>query len=442
MKTRLRGALVFMSYWVLHIADPHFSRSHFNDSDPAAIGRRHAMEVKDQLREHDLSRDPFHALVLSGDYTFAYDPKGFVAAAKFVAVLSDLVQPQAIVLIPGNHDVDISNCLPIGKFSVPVEKEQAEKKFREFLEAVQKYVKTPNLFLSMSLRVENKGQPGLVLLGMNSCRVERWDAQGWGYVGLDQVRELGSQLVSPRVGGAPAKEGDVVIGITHHNLLPVWDLPLVEMMVLPGQRKLSFTVDSASVLHALNDLGVAALLHGHTHVISPKHVVGYGKEDEGSTMVFGAGSLGLWHPSCKSHHIQVLQIDPESIRVHDLTCEAHQRNKERTWIAAIPRDVKIFRRWNRLRGQRALLAMAKAAGDANLAWESMDSWSRLRAYSDATRWPGVLAQIHQDVRELPRGADATLARIQELIRILLFDAPPDEESISGLTLQEYLLQRL
>ena len=80
-----------MSYWVLHIADPHFSRSHFNDSDPAAIGRRHAMEVKDQLREHDLSRDPFHALVLSGDYTFAYDPKGFVAAAKFVAVLSDLV---------------------------------------------------------------------------------------------------------------------------------------------------------------------------------------------------------------------------------------------------------------------------------------------------------------------------------------------------------------
>jgi 3',5'-cyclic AMP phosphodiesterase CpdA len=431
-----------MSYWVLHIADPHFSRSHFHDVDPAVIGRRHAAEIKDQLREHNLARDHYHALILSGDFTFAYHPSGFLAAAKFVAELADCVQPRAIVLIPGNHDVDISDCLPIGKFSVPVERRQAEKKFREFLESIRQYVKAPDRFLSMSLRLENEGQPGLVLLGLNSCRVEQRDAQGWGYVGMDQVRALGSELLSARTGGASAKEGDVIIGITHHNLLPVWDVPLAEMMVLPGQRKVSFTVDSASVLHALNDLGVAALLHGHTHVISPKYVVGYGDEDIHPTMVFGAGSLGFTHPSCKGHHLQALAVDADTIKVHDLTCSSHQRNKPRLWARAPEREVKIFRRWNRQRAERALKAIDEAAGLANLDWEAMESWSRLRAYSDSVRWQGTIEEIHQDVRGLPGGADATRAQILESIRSLLFNAPPDEESLSGLTLEQYLLQRL
>jgi 3',5'-cyclic AMP phosphodiesterase CpdA len=436
-----------MSYWVLHIADPHFSRSHFDDKDPSTIGRNHAIEVKDVLREHDLSRERFHALVFSGDFTFAYEPRGFTAATAFVKELSNLAEPGAIVVIPGNHDVDISNCLPIGRFSVPVEKTLAEAKFRGFLDTIEQERRVggnataPDRFLSMPLRVEIAGQSGLVLLGMNSSRVERWDAQGWGYVGLDQVRELGMQLLAE---DSPAKEGDVVVGITHHNLLPVWDLPLGEVMRLPGQRKLSFTVDSASVLHALNDLGVAALLHGHTHVISPKHVRGYGGEDERSTMVFGAGSLGLWHPSCEGHHIQLLEINSTTISIHDLTCETkdHQRNGPRLWTPAAKQEVEIYRWWNLDRAQRALKAMRPKARAAEIDWLAMESWSRLRAYFDTERRARTLDQIHSDVQALPGGESATREHIQELIQMLLFESPPDEESLSGLTLQEYLLDRL
>ncbi len=65
-----------MSYWILHLADPHFSRSHFYDQNPEVIGRNHAVEVKDKLRDSDLLRSPFHVLVLSGDFTFAHDPRG------------------------------------------------------------------------------------------------------------------------------------------------------------------------------------------------------------------------------------------------------------------------------------------------------------------------------------------------------------------------------
>lgn len=429
-----------MSYWILHIADPHFSRSHFDDPDPLVIGRNHAAEIKNQLQKHNLAREMWHALVLSGDFTFAQSAKGFTAATQFVSDLADLVKPRAIILIPGNHDVDLGDALPVGNASIPVEKAIAEAGFRAFLNSVREHINGSDVYLSMSLRLENPGEPGLVLMGLNSCRVERWDAPGWGYVGLDQVRAIVQELLS---GGAAAKEGDAVIAVLHHNPLPVWDLPMGEMLVLPGQRKLSFMLDSPSILAALNDLGVAALLHGHTHVVSPKHVVGYGDEDDQPTMVFGSGSLGLFHLDRNRHHIQALEIDSETIRTYDLTCEAQERNLEaRPWERTRDREVKIRRWWDRRRVQRALDAMRHGVDLAQADWEIMHSWSRLRAYPDPMRWPSVLDEIHQEVRDFPEGSSATREQVLRQIQALLFDEPPDKESITGLTLQEYVVQHL
>jgi 3',5'-cyclic AMP phosphodiesterase CpdA len=434
-----------MSYHILHIADPHFSRSHFQSLDPERVGTQHAAEVKTALLSCNCFRDPFHALVLSGDFTFGYAPSGFIAASRFVAEVSNLVRPGAMIVIPGNHDVDIGDCLPIGKVSIPVEKGQAERQFRDFLGGLENCARPASRPLSMPLRIENEDEPGpgVVLLGMNSCRVERHDAQGWGYVGIDQIHELASQLVSPGVGGVGAKEGDVVLGITHHNLLPVWDVPLSEAMQVPGQRKVSFTIDSASSLSALSDLGVTALLHGHTHVISKKHVAGYGREDEKLTAVIGAGSLGLSHTSCPEHHVQVLDVDisKKQILVHNLTCEGHHQNHERVWAKDKEERVEISRYWNQERARRALKNMALAAGQARSDWEVCESWSRLRAWGNDARWPDVLSTIHDDVSQLsPSGVSRE--RIEELIQTLLFFIPPGDGEFWGLTLQEYLLKRL
>jgi 3',5'-cyclic AMP phosphodiesterase CpdA len=428
-----------MSYWVLHIADPHFSRSHFDDPDPLVIGRNHAAEIKSELQLQNLARERWHALVLSGDFTFANNPLGLTAATRFVADLADLVEPRAIVLLPGNHDVDLGYPLPLGNASLPTEKDAAEAKFRAFVKSVRQYVKAADIYLSMSLRLQNPGEDGLVLMGLNSCRVERWDAPGWGYVGLDQVRAVGTQLLE---GSAPAKDGDVVLGILHHNLLPVWDLPLGEMLAVPGKRKLSFTLDAPSVLGAINDLGVCALLHGHTHVISPKHARGYGDEDDQSTMVLGSGSLGLFHVGCPSYHIQALEIDGQTIRMHDVTCERQARNRARGPWRHAEKRVDIHRWWDRQRAQRALHAMKHGADLARADWEVMDSWSRLRAHQDPARWRNVLKQILQDVRELQEGAPATGEQVLKVIQTLLFDAPPNQETVSGLTLQEYVVQHL
>lgn len=428
-----------MGYWVLHIADPHFSRSHFDDPDPVVIGTNHALEIKNELQRHNLAREMWHALILSGDFTFAHKPEGFVAATRFVAHLADLVKPRAIVLLPGNHDVDLGYALPLGNASVPAEKAAAEAGFREFLNSVREHVPAADMYLSMSVRLQNPGEPGLVLMGLNSCRVERWDAPGWGYVGLDQVRAVARRLLS---GDKPAKDGDAVIGILHHNLLPVWDVPLGELLALPGKRKLSFMLDAPSVFAALNDLGVAALLHGHTHVLSPKNVAGYGRDAQ-STMVYGAGSLGLFHLSCKGHHIQALEVNNRTIRTHDLTCAAQERNLQvRPWVLASGPEVQIHRRWNQKRAQDALLAMKYGAELAHGDLEIMESWSRLRAHQDRQRWPAVLSEILEDVRGLQEPSSATREQILKLIHTLLFDATPDPERISGLTLQEYLLQHL
>jgi len=42
-----------------------------------------------------------------GDFTFQYDPGGFLAAQAFVESLSRVVADRGILVTPGNHDVDL-----------------------------------------------------------------------------------------------------------------------------------------------------------------------------------------------------------------------------------------------------------------------------------------------------------------------------------------------
>jgi predicted phosphodiesterase len=428
-----------VSYWILHIADPHFGQSHFHDVDPDEIARHHAMEIKGMLVGFD--RSSFHAIVLSGDLTFRYNIAGFQAAQRFIEYLSDLIPAKALIVVPGNHDVDIGPRPPVGQVSVPLEKHVAEEKYRDFLAQVSTHVGAPNPWLCMVRRFENEGEPGLVVAGINSCRVERYDAQGWGYVGLDQIERIGSQLLNPPHGAPAARDGDLVVAVVHHNLLPVWDMPLHELAKVTGDRKLSFTLDAASLLTALDNLGVAVLLHGHTHVLAPRQVRGYGSEDDEPLKILGAGSFGLFHASCRDHHLQILQVDSNWITSHDVVCGGHIRNAQREWHRKHTK-IGIGRRWNRARVKRALAGIRDAASDARWDWEAMHSWSRVRARSDASRWPAVRAGIVDSVRRLPRGTNITEDEVEQAITILLFKSPPAEEHLTGLTLQEYLVQRL
>jgi hypothetical protein len=80
---------------------------------------------------------PAHAQVrrssFSGDFTFGCDPGGFEIARHFVTEIKELGDSGIVLLIPGNHDINIGkDAARFGKLSLPTRKEQAEELYRSF----------------------------------------------------------------------------------------------------------------------------------------------------------------------------------------------------------------------------------------------------------------------------------------------------------------------
>lgn len=426
-----------MPYRILHVADPHFSRCHFHHhNDPGRIGRDHA----DELKNFFVAERPFDAAILSGDFTFQCNEDGFTAARAFIDNLAEIVNPGGIIVIPGNHDIALQKPVTIRRLSLPTEKEEAEKPFRRFLDSVKSHVGVADDFLSTAIRVESAEGPGLVIIGLNSCRVERWDAQGWGYVGADQIWNIGAKLLET------ARDGDIVIAVVHHNPLPIWDLELPSLAFVPAHRKFSFTLDAGSVLRALADLGVGLVLHGHTHIESVKRVEGYGCHERANspTLVLGSGSLGLLgNFGDPPHHFQTIELQ------HDLRLDWKDwnalhypvRNSKRTWMpSGIKKHGMMHVEWNSKSAERILHDLSPAAQQANWIYDCFRSWSKLRAFkleSDNPDRLKVLSVIHEDVRELL--PEATLDDVEKAIKHIFRRAPP-VELLSKLPLQGHIIR--
>ncbi len=440
-------------YSVLHIADPHFSRCHFT-GDPTSVGQRHAQEIKEVLTSkgrYDLGRK-FDILLLSGDFTWASGSDGFTAAIAFVHELSTIIKSLGTIVLPGNHDIALGDPVVIGKLSLPTPKEEAEANFRDFLKALEPIVPPPNDHLSVIHRVPlDEGLPGVVLIGLNSCRVERRDAQGWGYVGADQIYSVGTALrdfLEP----ASAKPNDLVIAAMHHNPLPIWDLGLDTLMRVPEARKFSFLMDAGSVLGFLADIRVGIILHGHTHILSEKRVEGYGQQMDykrpklQSMVVLGTGSLGVEAGLVPvPHHFGVLEIDwsklsgqsPTITRV-DFSSFSTPRNSKRAWTVT-RKIVNAYNLWDPFVVSAALQKHEAAAGTAQRDYLVSQSWSVLRLRKHPSEWPNIIRDVVARVQQIdPKLGFANIVNAVES----LFNDPPSEFDISNWYLEEFLIRRL
>lgn len=435
-------------YRILHIADPHFSNCHFTGT-PDEVGRQHAEELVQVLKGLNVELF-FDGIVFSGDFTFACRQEGFDGAVEFIENLLRHVRSTTIIIIPGNHDIDLSMPVPFGDLSLATPKEEAEEKFRAFLARLNLAPVPIDDHLSMVTRIQGRDSSGLVLAGLNSSRVERSDTRGWGYVGTDQTWEIGRKLLSGGE-GSQARKGDLVLAVMHHNPLPVWDLGLQVLSGDVNRRKYSFVMDAGSTLGFLADLGIGVLLHGHTHVQSNKRVEGYGKAeiwesgDSDSTLILGAGSLGIvsatHQPDDPLHHFQIIEIDDELLRCWNLSCPFHDRGTRRTWT---PKRTKgmgyFFNFWDPKRAEKALKAREVESKTAAYDYEIMQSWSvlRERELKPAT-WDNVLSGIHQRVSAIE--PTATLNQVSQVVKDL-FDDPPTEDEISEWSLEQYLTRML
>jgi hypothetical protein len=434
-----------MNYWVLHVADPHFSNSHFADTDPSRIGVLHANEILQILALAKLGHRKFDAMVVSGDLTFRYDPRGFDAAAAFLNALAPEVRSGGILVIPGNHDIDLGKGQDIvGRLSLPVMKQVAENAYRQFLERMATLLGQPNWYLSSGVRIAKGHERGLVLLALNSCRVERRDAQGWGYIGIDQIHDAGKALLSP-ASGHHAHEGDTLLAFVHHNLLPIWDIGLDQIMYSPGYRKFSFIIDAASAISELANLRVSAIFHGHTHVQSVKRVGGYGNgtQADALTWILGSASLGLNDRSCVPHHFQVIKVAPESlgaeITIYDFTCSYHLRGTPRQWIIGEGKRFFVSATWDEANATQVLDRMGPRSHTAKADYEVMKSWAVLRSKRCPEAWPTELDTIYAEVKKVEPGA--TLNAVENIINNLV-QSPPRELDITQLSLEEFILNQL
>ena len=319
-----------MAYRLLHVTDQHFSKSHLWSPEAQNLDREFSPELaRDIAGQHfeelasalDLSpetKPPFDAVILGGDFTHIHRPQGFAIAKRWIRLLIErgFAPRNGILPLPGNHDVNIGAAASYETPGaiLPLPRSVAEREYREFLDDLGPGILTSNDHLSLVRRVFRKEEGrGLILVGLNSCRIERVDAQGWGYVGLDQLDDVLEGLIDIN-SKVRAEEGDILVAFTHHNPLPIWDLGLPEVSKRLDERKLSFLADAPSVLEALTTLGFALLLHGHSHREKLVSLTGYdAKYPRNPLVVSGQGSFCANLPDCNAHHFAVLEIEPVSI---------------------------------------------------------------------------------------------------------------------------------
>jgi Calcineurin-like phosphoesterase len=434
------------SYRLLHVTDQHFSCSHFwtRRSDPEFspqkaedVARKHFQELLKALWQREATRPPFDAVILSGDFTDQHLAHGFDIAKLWVRLLVDkgFAPADNILLVPGNHDVDLGKTVGNSKTCLPVPRGVAEGAYREFLERLESPFDKAALDLSIAIRI-SRGDPapGLILVGLNSCRSERMDSQGWGYVGLDQLNSLMLRMYNMKQGFIP-RENDILIAFTHHNPLPVWDVGLPELSRPAENRKVSFLMDAASLLEALNAFGFGALLHGHTHRSKTARLEGYDPRPENITrslIVSGQGSFSANLTDCKRHHFAVAEIrlDGRTLALSHFYAERQTYGAERWWEVFPEEGSETWSLhdpgWRRKNVVEALRLYANEAGIAHDKWTMMESWASLyhrpqnsKKRSASIVWGAVLEGIAWHVgrilqKDIP--VEAVAAVIEDIFK--------------------------
>jgi 3',5'-cyclic AMP phosphodiesterase CpdA len=222
-----------------HVTDPHFrGLAGARPSDflgKRAIGalnlvvnrrRKHRMELLEAMRV-DLQARAFDHLALTGDLSNISLDAEWHAACQWLDAYG--APPEAVTVIPGNHDTYVQEVVRSGAF---------ERHFWRYQTAEVR--STKDIYPFVRLRGE------VALVGVNTC-VATGDLGAWGEIGAPQLERLEAVLTAPDV------VGRVRVVLLHHP--PVVHRP-------PENRNLR---DRGALLDLLQRTGADLVLHGHDH---------------------------------------------------------------------------------------------------------------------------------------------------------------------------------
>ena len=240
---------------ILHLSDFHIrkeNRSSYNDlckNINDAIGKAST--------KYNQKLDPEIVLV-TGDFTetgngdeYKWFKDGFLKLLQ----LSHFNNVKYVMLVPGNHD-----------FSWAVEETRADnyinmcKDLEKGLSSVDnqnlQIEANDNLIKHIYIEGENKN---LLLIGMNSMKIDSPGKPGLGYFSKDQLRIV-ANIISEYKKDEFAKTQIFVA--FHHHLLPV---AVVERDTLENTSKYSITLDARRALNSFLENNVEFAVHGHQH---------------------------------------------------------------------------------------------------------------------------------------------------------------------------------
>ena len=269
---------------VLHISDLHFGADHGYRTHPSPVNPPPSLAQK--IAESLTTRPA--CVVVSGDLTTRGEHAGFLSARAFLGELIKIldVEKNAVVILPGNHDILIDDPELTRDFS-------NEQDFRDQLLA---HYENPTE-LERVHDIRDADGRHYVIGALNSSRPRHKQTMDYGYVGIDR--------------SAPVFETVRICADLARS--PVWSAVALHHHVLPGPhveepdtgRPVSMTLDAGEIVSLAQTHRADALLHGHQHIPFVGKVARLAEFTlDGATdrtpahtvTVLGAGSAGVSRP--------------------------------------------------------------------------------------------------------------------------------------------------
>jgi Calcineurin-like phosphoesterase len=209
--------IVGSSDYLLLLSDLHFSE-----------GGQHQFALRPEVGNPDLFNilkedvdtrfpdQPPVAVIVSGDLTWHGSPDEFEYAREFLSRLRSAwgLDWSQFVVVPGNHDITWlrGDGADPGRPPQP----EAEDAYRRFFGQALRFNAPEQLSLGRRYLLGNFVPVDVV--AVNSCRLEQETYRGYGFVGLDQVREA-FEGMGWRTGSEPGPKVRVLV--LHHHVVPV-----------------------------------------------------------------------------------------------------------------------------------------------------------------------------------------------------------------------------
>lgn len=241
---------------ILHLSDFHIRKENRFKYDELCKNINDAIGKASKKYEFELNPE---IVLATGDFTEtgnADEYKWFKEGFLKLLQLSNFNKVKYVMLVPGNHDFSwslietrsdsyVNMCKEIERGLSYIDKENIQE------EADSNLIK--------HIYIEGK-EKNLLLIGMNSMKIDSPEKPGLGYFSKEQLRIVGDIISEYKRGNKDIKTQIFVA--FHHHLLPV---AVVERDTLDDTNKYSITLDARRALNAFLENEVAFAVHGHQH---------------------------------------------------------------------------------------------------------------------------------------------------------------------------------